>query len=251
MRLRGWTGWLTAGLMAALICGAAVVGVWLSRYAVAVHRLTRGIGDTVFYGADGQPWFRLDEQRHDVSLAEISPDLQHAVVAVEDRRFYYHPGIDPIGLGRAVVRDVRGGARMEGGSTLTQQLARTIFLSNVKTFARKIKEAMLAIKLERVRIPPHHCVRTGLRRVTAGRHRRVSEVVHGPRPGENAIAPEGGTPRRRLWRSTCTASSATSGRFSSIARSASRTIERESSTSVNIAAARCFRAWNEPIGTPN
>ena len=60
--------------MAALIGGAAVVGVWLSRYAVAVHRLTRGIGDTVFYGADGQPWFRLDEQRHDVSLAEIAPE---------------------------------------------------------------------------------------------------------------------------------------------------------------------------------
>ena len=120
---------------------ARVSGVWLSRYAVAVHRLTRGIGDTVFYGADGQPWFRLDEQRHDVSLDEIAPDLQHAVVAVEDRRFYYHPGIDPIGLGRAVVRDVRGGGRVEGGSTLTQQLARTLFLSNVRTFGRKIKEA--------------------------------------------------------------------------------------------------------------
>ncbi len=123
-------------------------GVWLSRYAVAVHRLTRGIGDTVFYGADGQPWFRLDEQRHDVSLDEIAVDLQHAVVAVEDRRFYHHPGIDPIGLGRAVVRDVRGGARMEGGSTLTQQLARTIFLSNVKTFARKIKEGGIALLIE-------------------------------------------------------------------------------------------------------
>jgi 1A family penicillin-binding protein len=132
----------------ALVCAAAVSGVWLSRYAVAVHRLTRGIGDTVFYGADGQPWFRLDEQRHDVSLDEISADLQHAVVAVEDRRFYHHPGIDPIGLGRAVVRDVRGGGRVEGGSTLTQQLARTIFLSNVKTFGRKIKEGGIALLIE-------------------------------------------------------------------------------------------------------
>jgi 1A family penicillin-binding protein len=115
---------------------------------VAVHRLTRGVGDTVFYGADGQPWFRLDEQRHDVSLDEISADLQRAVVAVEDRRFYHHPGIDPIGVGRAVVRDIRGGGRMEGGSTLTQQLARTIFLSNVKTFGRKIKEGGLALLIE-------------------------------------------------------------------------------------------------------
>jgi 1A family penicillin-binding protein len=122
--------------------------VWLSRYAVAVHRLTRGIGDTVFYGADGQPWFRLDEQRHDVALDEISMDLQHAVVAVEDRRFYHHPGIDPIGLGRAVVRDIRGGGRIEGGSTLTQQLARTIFLSNVKSVGRKVKEGGIALLIE-------------------------------------------------------------------------------------------------------
>jgi 1A family penicillin-binding protein len=125
-----------------------VAGVWLSRYAMAVHRLTRGIGDTMFYGADGQPWFRLDEQRHDVSLDDISTDLQHAVVAVEDRRFYYHPGIDPIGLVRAVGRDIRYGGRVEGASTLTQQLARTLFLSNVKTYGRKLKEAGIAVLIE-------------------------------------------------------------------------------------------------------
>ena len=122
--------------------------VWLSRYALAVHRLTRGIGDTMFYGADGQPWFRLNEQRHDVSLNEIALDLQHAVVAVEDRRFYRHPGIDPIGLARAVVRDFQQRGRVEGGSTLTQQLARTLFLSNVRTYGRKIKEAGIALLLE-------------------------------------------------------------------------------------------------------
>jgi penicillin-binding protein 1A len=120
----------------------------MSRYAIRVHRLTRGVGDTIFYSADGNPWFRLDEQRHDVSLPQIAPDLQHAVVAVEDRRFYYHPGIDPIGLGRAVVRDLREGGRLEGGSTLTQQLARTLFLSNVRTYGRKAKEAAIALMIE-------------------------------------------------------------------------------------------------------
>jgi 1A family penicillin-binding protein len=130
------------------VAGAVVSSVWLSRYAVAVHRLTRGIGDTVFYGADGQAWFRLDEQRHDVSLDDISADLQHAVVAVEDRRFYHHPGLDPIGIGRAVVQDIRHGGRVEGGSTLTQQLARTLFLSNVRTYGRKLKEAGLALLIE-------------------------------------------------------------------------------------------------------
>jgi len=148
VRPRGWAGWIGLALATMVVCAAAVTAVWLSRYAVAVHRLTRGIGDTVFYGADGQQWFRLDEQRHDVSLAEISPDLQHAVVAVEDRRFYLHPGIDPIGVTRAVVRDLRGGGRVEGGSTLTQQLARTLFLSNVKTFGRKIKEGGIALLIE-------------------------------------------------------------------------------------------------------
>ena len=130
--------WVVVSVLAATVIGGAIAGVWLSRYAVAVHRLTRGIGDTVFYGADGQPWFRLDGQRHDVALGDIALDLQHAVVAVEDRRFYHHPGIDPIGVARAVVNDVRPGRRLEGGSTLTQQLARTLFLSNVKTYGRKI-----------------------------------------------------------------------------------------------------------------
>jgi 1A family penicillin-binding protein len=115
---------------------------------MAVHRLTRGIGDTVFYAADGQAWFRLDEQRHDVPLSAISPDLQRAIVAVEDRRFYRHPGIDPIGVVRAAMRDVQQGGRFEGGSTLTQQLARTLFLSNVRTYGRKAKEAAIALMIE-------------------------------------------------------------------------------------------------------
>jgi len=131
-----------------LVVGGAVSAVWLSRYAVVVHRLGRGVGDTVFYGADGQEWFRLDEERHDVSLDDISPQLQHAVVAVEDRRFYHHPGVDPIGLVRALSSNIRHGERVEGGSTLTQQLARTLFLSNVRTYGRKAKEAAIAMLIE-------------------------------------------------------------------------------------------------------
>src|SRR5437667_10300310 len=147
-RPRRIVDWLAVALFLSFVSVAAVSAAWVSRYALKVHRLTRGVGDTVFYGADGQPWFRLDEQRHDVALSEISTDLQHAVVAIEDRRFYYHPGIDPIGLARAAVRDVRARERVEGGSTLTQQLARTLFLSNVRTYGRKAKEAALAILME-------------------------------------------------------------------------------------------------------
>ena len=144
---RLWKG-IAAAVVVSAAVGAAASVWWLSRYALAVHRLTRGVGDTVFYGADRRPWFRLDEQRHDVGLAEIAPDFQHAVVAIEDRRFYRHPGIDPIGVARAVYHDVREGAAIEGGSTLTQQLARTLFLSNVRSYGRKAKEAAIALLIE-------------------------------------------------------------------------------------------------------
>jgi 1A family penicillin-binding protein len=148
LRSRGLRkGIVATVLVTAVVCGA-VSAWWLWRYAVAVHRLERGVGDTVFYGADGRPWFRLDEQRHDVALAAIAPDFQHAVVAIEDRRFYLHPGLDPIGIARALYHDIREGAAVQGGSTLTQQLARTLFLSNARSYGRKAKEAAIALLIE-------------------------------------------------------------------------------------------------------
>jgi penicillin-binding protein 1A len=139
---------IVTGLYVALVAVTAVVVIWSMRQGWAVYKLRRGVGDTWFYSADGQPWFRMDEQRHDVTLDAIAPALRDAVVAVEDHRFYHHIGIDPIGLGRAVFRDVSRGGRMEGGSTLTQQLARTLFLSNKRTIARKAQEAVIALLLE-------------------------------------------------------------------------------------------------------
>jgi membrane peptidoglycan carboxypeptidase len=109
------------------------------RYGVAVNRLSRGIGQTMFYGADGTAWFPLEEHRRDVPLGRISAYLRDAVVAVEDHRFHRHIGIDPIAIGRAVIRDVRALGLEEGGSTLTQQLARTLFLSGSRDFTRKGK----------------------------------------------------------------------------------------------------------------
>jgi 1A family penicillin-binding protein len=139
---------LVGVIAVAVAVSAVVVGAWLTRYALAIRALERGVGDTVFYSADGRPWFRMDEQRADVPLAAIAPDLQHAVLAVEDHRFFRHPGIDPIALGRALFRNARAGEVTEGASTLTQQLARTLFLSNTRTYGRKVKEAALALLLE-------------------------------------------------------------------------------------------------------
>jgi penicillin-binding protein 1A len=84
-----------------------------------------------------------------VRLSELPPYLPKAFVAIEDRRFYQHFGIDPIGIGRAVFRDVTGRGGMEGGSTLTQQLAKNLFLTQERTLPRKIQEAILALWLER------------------------------------------------------------------------------------------------------
>jgi 1A family penicillin-binding protein len=140
--------WLLASAMALAIVASLMAVVWTGRYAWTIFELNRGVGDTVFYDASGRPWFRLDEQRRDVPFEEISTHFKDAVIAVEDHRFYYHPGIDPIGLTRAVVYNLREDAGTQGGSTITQQLARTLFLSNARTFARKAKEAALAVMLE-------------------------------------------------------------------------------------------------------
>ena len=84
-----------------------------------------------------------------VGLKELPPYLPKAFVAIEDRRFYSHWGVDPVGVGRAVVNNVvnRGGG-MQGGSTLTQQLAKNLFLTQERTLSRKIQEAILALWLE-------------------------------------------------------------------------------------------------------
>ena len=74
--------------------------------------------------------------------------MRDATVAVEDRRFYEHGGIDVEGILRAAVKNVEEGETVEGGSTLTMQLVRNLYISNEKTWKRKIREAKLAEQLE-------------------------------------------------------------------------------------------------------
>jgi 1A family penicillin-binding protein len=131
-----------------LVITTAVAMTWLFRQGYAVHRLTRGVGDTWFLSADGRKWFRMDEHHEDVPLADIPVHLQSAFIAIEDHRFYRHPGVDPIALGRAVVRNLRSPGTVEGGSTLTQQLARTLFLSTKRSYGRKAREAVLAVMID-------------------------------------------------------------------------------------------------------
>lgn len=83
-----------------------------------------------------------------LTLAEMPAYLPEAVIAIEDRRFRYHLGIDPIGLARAVVVNLTSGGVVQGGSTLTQQLAKNLFLKPERTFERKVQEVILAVWLE-------------------------------------------------------------------------------------------------------
>ena len=104
---------------------------------------------TIFDAHDAPAFTIFKEQRVEVSFDRISPNLIRAVVSVEDQRFYDHGGVDFIRVGAAVVRNLEEGRRAEGGSTITQQLARQTFLSRDKTYRRKLKEVILAAHIER------------------------------------------------------------------------------------------------------
>jgi penicillin-binding protein 1A len=89
-----------------------------------------------------------EEQNRPVSLEQVSPLLQQATVAIEDRRFYQHQGIDYRGVVRALVRDIESREAAEGGSTITQQLARNLYLDRDKTITRKLAEGCVATRME-------------------------------------------------------------------------------------------------------
>jgi membrane peptidoglycan carboxypeptidase len=88
-----------------------------------------------------------DEDRVLVTLDQVPEILVHAVVAAEDREFFTHKGVDPMGIGRALYHDLQGGG-LQGGSTITQQLVKNSYLGSERTLTRKLREAMLSIKIE-------------------------------------------------------------------------------------------------------
>ena len=148
------------GLIAA---ASAAVGVTAAIGTKAVTRLVdstlpdaRGIasfnrpGTITLLSTRGQVIQKLGPAtREKLKPGDMPLLIQQAFIAAEDRRFYEHDGVDGWGIARAVVTNVRQGAVREGASTITQQLARTVFLSQDRTITRKLKEAALALKLER------------------------------------------------------------------------------------------------------
>lgn len=102
------------------------------------------------FSSDGKPIGVLfKENRFWVPIEDIPQNMQNAMLAIEDSRFYQHRGIDPQGIARAALEDYRGGGASQGASTITQQLARNIFLHPKKSIHRKIQEVILAVQIER------------------------------------------------------------------------------------------------------
>jgi penicillin-binding protein 1A len=108
------------------------------------------IGQNSFlYAADGSRLGSIpaERNREPITLARTGPWLAKATVAVEDHRFYQHGGIDYVGITRALWQDISAGKVVQGGSTITQQLVRNLYVGKERTLTRKLKEACLAIKL--------------------------------------------------------------------------------------------------------
>ena len=141
---------------AAAACLAIIASIWF------VVDLQRGLPDTeaiqrigemrqstAVFDADDQLAFTIfEEQRIPVALDHISPNLIHAVLAVEDQRFYDHHGFDLARIVKAALTNLRHGRVVQGGSTITQQLARQSFLTPDKTIRRKLQELILAARIE-------------------------------------------------------------------------------------------------------
>jgi penicillin-binding protein 1A len=143
----------------------AAIGVWMLFAAVSIVAVDllagtprpdqiRGLAHmpkaTTVFDVGDQPVFTIfKERRIEVPLSDVSPHVVQAVLAIEDQRFYQHAGIDLWRVGGALVANLRSGDRSQGGSTITQQLARKSFLTDEKTIRRKLKEMFLAVRIER------------------------------------------------------------------------------------------------------
>ena len=151
-----------ASLPGAFMKWGVVIGVWagiflaivIAWYASELPSITKNANfehktSIIVKASDGSVIARYGEIRGDtITFEDLPENLVSAVLAVEDRRFYYHFGIDPFGLARAMVVNLVKGRVTQGGSTITQQLAKNLFLSQERTLKRKIQEALLAIWLE-------------------------------------------------------------------------------------------------------
>ncbi|MDP9196500.1 MAG: transglycosylase domain-containing protein, partial [Pseudomonadota bacterium] len=149
--MRPFLKWGTVCAIWLMILGTATVA-WFSRDIPSLDGIV-AFGNRpaiTLLASDGSMIGRYGDFRGRNVRAEDLPDhLVHAILATEDRRFYSHFGIDPVGIARAILTNIWKGRMAQGGSTITQQLAKNLFLSPDRTLKRKIQEAILSLQLER------------------------------------------------------------------------------------------------------
>ena len=142
---------LLVGLIWAVLAGGAVTYSWISDFPDTANLLVYDPGnDITLVDVKGRMIARRGlTQGEVVALDRLPAYVGNAFIAIEDRRFRYHFGIDPFGPGaRDALRTSSAGSFVQGGSTLTQQLAKNLFLKPERTFKRKFDEAILAVYLE-------------------------------------------------------------------------------------------------------
>lgn len=146
---------LSVTMLASSVVAGGLVGLAVSFRNLPDVRVLQSYAPTettYIYDIQGRPLASLHDEanREVISLDEISPHLKRAVLAIEDSNFYYHKGIYPTGIIRAFVANLESGNTVEGGSTLTMQLVKNLFLSPNRTISRKAAEAVMAIRLEQI-----------------------------------------------------------------------------------------------------
>lgn len=140
-----------AGLVAAVTLAVAIDVVVGSPGAEEIRNMGHMPTATAVFDRHDKPAFTIfQERRHEVPLAALSPNLVNAVLAIEDQRFHKHGGLDVWRIAGSVLANIRSGELAQGGSTITQQLARQSFLTLDKKIRRKLKEAYLALRIEQV-----------------------------------------------------------------------------------------------------
>ena len=147
-RLFYWS--VVLGLWALIAVGAVVGIAAASLPPIQSLEIPKRPPSIEIVGLDGKPLATRGEWHGAaIFLKDVPPHLPNAFIAIEDRRFYSHYGLDPVGLARAVVSNVVRRGVSQGGSTITQQLAKNLFLTQERTLWRKLQEAVLAVWLER------------------------------------------------------------------------------------------------------
>lgn len=192
-----WIKWTALTLLSLAVLGAAGLGIAYYHFSRDLPDVA-GLRDVRFqvplrvYTREGDLIGTFGEQRRRPLALEVMPQsLIQAFLAGEDARFYEHPGVDWQGISRAAINLIRTGDRSIGGSTITQQLARNLFLGSEKTYVRKAREALLSLRIEEA-LDKDEILELYLNKIFLGNRAygvgAAAEVYYGKTPGQLTLA---------------------------------------------------------------